>query len=105
MAARAHLCDHADVALRPVQQYHLSNPVQSATAEEHAQAFLEHDRHAAALVDLFLTYASASRQSESREFRVIVYPRFDGAVVDLMDAAITCGRAAHADLPHLLGVI
>ena len=82
VAVRAFLCSHPDASLHPVQRDHTNSVVNSASPEEHALAFLEHHRHAVAIINFFLTYTGPRKDEAKRGFRVVVYTRFDGDVVD-----------------------
>ena len=55
--------------------------MEHASPEEHALVFLEHHRHAVAIV-MFLTYAGPVKDTANRGFRVILYTRFGGDVVN-----------------------
>ena len=58
--ARLFLVNHADPSLRPLLRDALGNAL-NAEPEEHARAFLEHDRHAMALTDFFLDHFGSSK--------------------------------------------
>ena len=55
-AVRLHLCEHVDQMLRPRQRDD-NNCIRDVLPEKHNRAYLEHDRHPAATLQLFITYA------------------------------------------------
>ena len=92
LAARAHLCNHEEVALHPRQRDSTSAVVQDATAEEHTLAYLEHHRHGIAIVKLFLTYSGPVQDEARKGFRIVVHSRSDERVDPFLDArTFVCG--------------
>ena len=66
--ARLHLMCHSDARLHPTLRDDLGRVV-VATTLEHGKAYLEHDRHAAALVDFFVSVLGGARAIEPRGIR------------------------------------
>ena len=74
-SARDHLCRYADEWLRPRQRDE-HNAIRCVAQDEHENTFLEHHRHAEALVMYFLDYYGKSGVDRSRGVRVIVFFTF-----------------------------
>jgi len=103
LAVRAYLCRHADVTLHPRQRDHTGTVVHDANVEDHALAFLEHHRHGIPIIQFFLEFCGPPTDEARRGFRIVVYSRFDGDVVDpFMDAQVLvvddCVGLPHIDL-------
>ena len=78
---RKHLCGHEDVRLRPRQRNDL-NAVMSVSDEVHARAYLEHQKHSDAIVRYLVKHLGLQNVNYVRCFRVIVFSRCDGEVVN-----------------------
>ena len=90
LAVRAHLCNHADVTLQPLQRDCTSAVVHDASAEDHALAYLEHYVHGVEIIRFFLTYAGPMREQARRGFRIVVHSRFDERVDPFLEAPTLC---------------
>ena len=103
LAVRAHVCHHADVTLHPRQRDYTGTVVQDASVYDHALAFLEHHRHGIPIIQFVLAFCGPPTDEARRGFRIVVYSRFDGDVVDpFMDAQVLvvddCVGLPHIDL-------
>ena len=96
IAARMHLntsdeCMH----LRPVLRAG-NGEILRASDEEHGKAFLEHDRHAEALVRFFLHEFGVGVEVDGRGVKIIVYTRLDSLNNDPVELALVLGRSSDA---------
>ena len=96
--ARQHLCDHSDVGLHPRQRSEAGEVVDVA-AGVHARAFLEHHKHASAIVSFLVQRFGLQNPSYVRPFRVVVFSRFDGASSNSIDEGIDIIFRGGEDIP------
>ena len=73
---RSYLCGHDDVRLHPKQRDECS-AIRSVSSELHNVAFLEHHRHAAAIVTYLVSKYAEKDLDLSCGFSVTIYSRFD----------------------------
>ena len=68
---RQHLCKHENVRVHPRQRNDL-NGVMNVPEEEHARAYLEHQKHSDAIVRFLITQLGLQNVNYVRCFRVVV---------------------------------
>jgi hypothetical protein len=95
---RVHLCFHDDVRLRPKQRDE-RNAIRCVSPEEHNRAYLEHHRHAVAIVTFLVVNYAERNLDLSCGFSVTVYSRFDGDVIYPENDMLIINRSADATKP------
>ena len=97
-AVRRHLCEQPDESLRPRERDH-ANRIRDVSEEDHARAFLEHHKHAAAIVQFLILFAGTDDVHISRGCRLVVFSRFDGDDIDPEQDAIFIGCDESSSMP------
>ena len=92
---RKHLNQHVDEALHP-RERNDRHVVSDLPDDVHACAFLQHRRHAEAILKYFV-----GNVNFPRSFRVIAFCRFDGAVVDAEQDVLDVPCLGDACIPPL----
>ena len=95
---RVHLCFHDDVRLRPKQRDE-RNAIRCVSGEEHNRAYLEHHRHAVAILTCLIDNYAERTLDLSCGFSVTVYSRFDGDVINPENDMLVINRSADATKP------
>ena len=84
---RQHLCSHSNLSLHPRLRSEDGEAVNVAS-EVHADAFLEHRKHASAIISFLIEKFGLQNPKYARPFRVIVYSRFDGVYINCEEEGI-----------------
>ena len=96
----SHLCQHENVALRPRLRDETYKELKVAE-DQHSRAFLEHHKHATAILKFLIQRAGLRSVAHSRYFRIVVYSCCDGTMANPFDDALVCDFIGSSDMPAL----
>lgn len=92
------MCEHADISLHPRVRSQAGEAV-SVAPDIHARAFLEHYKHAKEIFVFLIKKFGFQNPNYNRPFRILIYSRFDSALVDVIDKHIDVTYAGCECLP------
>ena len=100
---RNHLVTHVNSQLHPIVRTANGCEDRSASDDEHARAFLQHDNHAETIIRFFLAQPYATGRAMSPcGMKIRVYTRWDSPTLDPDELARVIGRVGNSGDPVVL---